>query len=133
MSESSEPGREPRLFMTELRVNDWSAAVRWYTETLELPLILIDEPQGFALLGDPTNGQLALKKTSETQWESPTRVRLVFKVDDLEACYRRLKLKGVDIGDVTINDREHYREVRLLGPEGILITLFDWDRRKERI
>ena len=119
--------------MTELRVNDWSAAVRWYTETLELPLLLKDEPQGFALLGDAKSGQLALKRANETHLGSPSRVRLVFEVDDLEASYRWLKLKGVDVGDVTINDREHYREVRLLGPEGTPITLFDWDRRKERI
>ena len=132
MSEALEPNDTPRLFMTELILADWSAGVHWYVKTFGLPLVLKDETRRFALLGDPRTGQLALKEARETESGSPTKVRLVFQVDDLEASHRRLKWRGVEVGDVTLNDREHYREVRLIGPEGTPITLFDWDRRGDR-
>ena len=126
MPENPMNSNQPRLFMTELTVRDWNLAVGWYVASLGLTVKLKDETGRFALLGDPESGQLAIKGTRDSEEGTPTRVRLVFQVDDLEAFHRRLKLNGVEVGDITTNDRERYREVRLVDPEGTPITVFDW-------
>lgn len=113
------------LFMLELRVADWPGAVSWYADVLGLRVALRDVANRFALLEAPGGGRLALKEGDRVPRHAG-HVRLVFRVDDLDAERRRLLDLGVPVGEAIANDREHYREARLADPEGTAITLFAW-------
>lgn len=126
MSEPSGSQDVLELFMTEVRVFDWPATVRWYVETLGLRVLLSDEPNGFILLG-AGQGRLALRRSTAT-CEAVNHTRFVFRVPDVDAERARLLASGVPVTEPVENDRESYREVRLTDPEGTAITLFTWMR-----
>ena len=111
-----------RLFMVELEVRDWSEGVSWFHETLGLELILRDEAHRFALLGR-SGVHLAVKQGVERP-QNP--IRLIFQIDDIEAERVRLLAAGVEVSPLQVNDTEGYFEVRLSGPAGIRICLFQF-------
>jgi catechol 2,3-dioxygenase-like lactoylglutathione lyase family enzyme len=111
--------------MTELVVSDWADAVAWYRDILGLELILLDAQRRFALLGDD-RGRLALKGGPAPAAEE--RVRLTFRVDDLDAAFDRLRASGAATEDIRHEPREGYRSFRMIGPERITITIFAWDQ-----
>lgn len=115
------------LFMTELHTADPDRIARWYAEVLGLRILLRDEPKGFVLLEAPGGGRLALKRSDEGR----RGCRLVFQVDDPDADRVRLQGLGVSVSEPSDNTEEHYREVRLVDPEGTPITLFAWSSRSE--
>lgn len=124
------PPVPPSLFMVEVPVADWPAAVHWYTACLGLRGLLRDERNGFALL-EAGPGKIALKRippADEAPSDSP-RPRLVFEVPDVDAARARLLSQGVPVGPATDYPAEEYREVRLADPEGTPITLFGWVAR----
>ena len=122
LSPHSGPG--PELFLTEIKVADWSRSVRWYVEILGLRMVLSDAEHAYALLAAGPS-RLALKGDAG---QAPGReaARLVFQVDDAEAQRERLIGLGVDVGPTLESDRESYREVRLADPDGTPISLFSW-------
>ena len=67
------------LYLVELTVADWPAAVAWYRDRLGLPVELIDEPNRYALLAAGP-GRVALKAGTPT----PGTTTLVFRVADLD-------------------------------------------------
>ena len=77
------------LFMTVVRVADWSNIVRWYTDTLGLVPILLDPLHEFAFLaaGQSRLGLQGVKGAREPS--VPSKVRLVFQVRDLDQERRR--------------------------------------------
>jgi catechol 2,3-dioxygenase-like lactoylglutathione lyase family enzyme len=115
------------LFMTVIKVADWSGAVAWYSNTLELEVVLQDAEHQFALLATGS-GRLGIQGTFQALPPSG-RVRLVFQVEDVDETRRRLLERGVSVGPPVDNHRENYREVRLRDPEGISLTLFSWTER----
>ncbi len=124
----NEPGQAPsgiELYLTEIRVVDWPKVLFWYTKRLGLPLLLRDEPGGFALLGT-ASGRLALKRSTSPD-AAIAHPRLVFRVVDLDAeprpTSRSWDGRRPSQAD---NRRESYREVRLTDPEGTPIMLFAW-------
>ena len=135
MAEFPEPEPEPLapdappfldLFMTVVRVADWSNAVRWYTDTLGLVPILLDAKHEFAFLaaGQSRLGLQGVKGPREAM--GPSRVRLVFQVSDVDRERRRLVALGLDVSMPLDNREEGYREVRLHDPDGNRLTLFAW-------
>ena len=112
------------LFVVELKVRDWAGAVRWYEETLGLPLVLRDSEHGFALFGSG-GARIGLKAAPEPAIKP---CRLIFQVENLEAEQARLCARGVEVGPPSDNEVEGYREIRLHDPEGTPITLFQWLR-----
>lgn len=101
MADISEPdsvsSAEPpflELFMTVVRVADWSNVVRWYTDTLGLVAILLDPQHEFAFLaaGQSRLGLQGVKGTPEPSGKS--RVRLVFQVPDVDLQRQRLLCWG---------------------------------------
>jgi predicted enzyme related to lactoylglutathione lyase len=114
------------LFMTVVRVADWSTIVRWYTDTLGLIPVLLDPQHEFAFLaaGQGRLGLQGIKRSSESSARS--NVRLVFQVEDLDFQHRRLIEQGVEVSAAIDNREEGYREIRLHDPVGNSLTLFAW-------
>ena len=109
------------LYFVELAVTDWPAAVRWYQDVLGLELLARDEAEQFALLA-ASGARLALKGA-----DAPASgARLVFEVEGLAEWGNRLREKGVKVEGRVKASAEGYRRVKLRGPEGAAITLFEW-------
>jgi predicted enzyme related to lactoylglutathione lyase len=133
MSDLAEPGSIADtaqsgldLFMTVVRVMDWSTTVPWYIETLGMVPILIDAEHEFALLA-AGDGRVGFKgiKSHRTEHER-TRVRFVFQVSDVDRERQRLVERGIVVSAPFDNPEEGYREVRLHDPEGNSLTMFTW-------
>ena len=78
------------LFMTVVKITNWSTIVRWYTDTLGLVPVLLDAEHEFAFLA-AGNGRLGLQGTKTARADGErSKVRLVFQVRDLDA--ERLRL-----------------------------------------
>jgi predicted enzyme related to lactoylglutathione lyase len=124
VSDTSQSGLD--LFMTVVRVMDWSATVPWYIETLGMVPVLIDADHEFALLA-AGDGRLGFKgiKSHRTEHER-TRVRFVFQVSDVDRERQRLVERGIVVSAPFDNPEEGYREVRLHDPEGNSLTMFTW-------
>jgi predicted enzyme related to lactoylglutathione lyase len=114
------------LFMTVVRVTEWSIIVPWYIDTLGMVPVLIDAEREFALLA-AGDGRLGFKglKTDCTVHER-TKVRFVFQVADVDRERQRLLELGVVVSVPFDNRDEGFREVRLHDPEGNSLTMFSW-------
>jgi predicted enzyme related to lactoylglutathione lyase len=114
------------LFMTVLKITNWSTIVPWYIDTLGLVPVLLDAEHEFAFLA-AGNGRLGLQGTRTARAvEERSKVRLVFQVRDVDAERLRLVERGVEVSMPIDNGEEGYREVRLHDPEGNTLTLFTW-------
>jgi catechol 2,3-dioxygenase-like lactoylglutathione lyase family enzyme len=108
------------LYMTELVVSDFAAAVAWYRDRLGLRLLLLDGPNRFALLQGADSGRLALKAGVPR----PGGVALHFEVADLAA-----ELARLGAADLVVKESaEGYREAFLTDPDGYAVGLFEWTR-----
>lgn len=115
-----------QLFMTVVKVTNWSATVRWYTDTLGLAPVLVDPKHEFALLA-AGSGRVGLQGIRDGRAaDGRSKVRLVFQVHDLDEERRKLSEHHVQVGAPVENRDEGYREVRLRDPEGNSLTLFAW-------
>jgi predicted enzyme related to lactoylglutathione lyase len=111
------------LYMVELAVADWPAAVAWYHEVLGLDVLLRVEEDQFALLR-AGSGRLALKVGKP----QPGSIVLTFEVDNLDTIREQLAEKGVSFqGPIKVSP-EGYRRAHLTDPDGYRFCLFDWDR-----
>ena len=95
-----------RLYMTELGVSDFPAAVAWWSHALQSVPSFRDDANGFALF-DVTGGRVALKRGS------PTGGTVHFEVDELPS------------GEVK-ESAEGYRRVKRVDPDGNVLVLFEW-------
>jgi catechol 2,3-dioxygenase-like lactoylglutathione lyase family enzyme len=112
------------LFMVELAVPDWPAALDWYASRLGLAVLLRDETGRFALLGAGT-GRVALK-------EGPAAAggtTLHFEVADLSAEVARLAALGELPESPPKDSPEGYRRVYFRDPAGHRVGLFEWGHR----
>ena len=116
----------PELFMVEVLVDDWAGSAGWYVDVLGLKPILEDR-QGRFLLLEAGSGRVAVKEGPPSADRGA--VRLIFRVEDLDASRDRLIGLGVAVGPVT-ESAEGYREARLADPEGTPIHLFAWMGRE---
>ena len=114
------------LFMTVVRVADWSTIVRWYIDTLGLAPVLLDPQHEFAFLA-AGQGRLGLQGVKGPHDRTvPSKVRIVFQVRDVNVERKRLIEKGVEVSAPFDNSEEGYREIRLHDPDGNSLTLFAW-------
>jgi catechol 2,3-dioxygenase-like lactoylglutathione lyase family enzyme len=118
---TSIPGLD--LYLTEIKVADWPARVRWYVTILGLRLAREDVPHQYALL-ESGGGRIALKGGLPAG--NPERpIRLVFEAADVDAVRTRLVASGVEVSPPEENP-EGYRAIRLRDPDGTPITIFCW-------
>lgn len=116
-------GRVRALYMVELIVADWLAAVAWYRDVLGLTLALTDAAQQFALF-EVGSGRLALKAGVP----QPGNGQLAFEVDDLPALLFRLAEQHV-VSEGPIQDSpEGYRRAVIRDLDGHRLCLFEWRR-----
>jgi catechol 2,3-dioxygenase-like lactoylglutathione lyase family enzyme len=111
------------LYLVELTVADWPAALAWYRDRLCLPVELLDEPNRYALL-TAGSGRVALKAGTP----SPGTVKLAFRVADLDGELRRLAGVGITPQGPLRASIEGYRSARFADPDGHRIELFEWVR-----
>jgi predicted enzyme related to lactoylglutathione lyase len=123
---TSEPGLA--LYLTEIKVTDWSGMVQWYTTILGLRLAREDAPHQYALL-DSGEGRVALKGRRPAGSASGP-VRLVFEAADVDLVRAGLTSAGVDVS-LPEESPEGYRAIRLRDPEGTPITVFSWKSKVE--
>ncbi len=112
----------PALFMTELTVSDWAAAVDWYRRVLGLAVQVEDVAKGFALLRGHGGGRLALKAGTPT----PSAAVLHFRVADLDAELARLAAAGIAPTGPIQASPEGYRRAAVRDPDGHAVGLFEW-------
>ena len=109
------------LYLVELTVTDWPAALAWYRDRLGVPVELIDESNRYALLAGSA-GRIALKAGRPT----PGTTKLVFLVPDLDSKLDHLAASGiVPDGPVKVSP-EGYRSARFRDPDGHRVELFAW-------
>lgn len=114
------------LYLVELTVADWPAAVAWYQDTLGLPVLLMAEMDHFALL-QAGNGRVALKAGRP----EPGTTLLTFEVDNLVAELERLAARGLVPEAPLKTSPEGYRRAIIRDPDGYRICLFDWEGRSK--
>src|SRR5262245_24273781 len=91
----STPG--PALYLTEIKVTDWPAMVRWYVATLGMRLTREDEPHQYALLESDSGGGRVAIKAGRPPGMPPGPVRLVFETAALESLRTQLAAAGEDV------------------------------------
>ena len=87
-----------RLSVVRVFVRDWPRALRFYTETLGIPLALRNDDLGWAQLATG-QAQLALERLGPESGESALTGRFLgvsLAVADLYATYEQLFARGVD-------------------------------------
>ena len=109
-------GKIGGVAFTELTVSDWPRSVAWYRDGLGLSVVLMDEANRFALLGN-----LAIKHGTP----NPGTTLLHIQVPNLTDALAHLAALGIHpVGELKSSD-EGYTRARLIDPDGHGIVLFE--------
>jgi catechol 2,3-dioxygenase-like lactoylglutathione lyase family enzyme len=111
------------LYLVELTVADWTASLAWYRDRLGLAVVLVDQPNRYALLSAGP-ARIALKCGTP----SPGKTKLAFHVPSLDARVRQFAERGLTPAGPPKVSPEGYRSVRLEDPDGHRLELFEWIR-----
>lgn len=114
------------LYLVQLTVANCPASLRWYQEALGAKLLLMREPEGFALLR-LGGGRVALKAGTPI----PGNTLLTFEVANLEAELARLATNGLHAQGPVQVSAEGYRSAIFTDPDGHRISLFEWTSREK--
>ena len=88
-------GRVTRLWLTVIHVRDMERAIRFYHETLELPVALNAEIFNHAEVGpEEPLAKIGLHATGKEN-KRKRRTGIVFETDDIYTLHERLKRQGV--------------------------------------
>jgi len=120
-----------RLDIVVIKVKDWPAAVRWYTEEFGLRLLYREDDHRWCQLAFPDGGTtLALFGVDAVDLTTQNRCIPDILVDDLAATVDYLRRRGVAFrGDIRGGD-EGYRVISLIDPEGNELQFYEWVERK---
>src|ERR1700730_11688350 len=114
-----------KLSIVRIFVTEWERAVRFYTETLGIPLGFRDDAAGWAQL-DTGEGQLALERVELSDAEGRALVGrfvgVTLEVPDILAAHTHLVERGVDF--VEPPERQPWGGIlaHLRDPDGNVIT-----------
>lgn len=117
---------EYKLFAVRVFVSNWERAIRFYTETLEMPAAYRNDEVGWAQLATG-EAQLPLERTDSADPEANSLVgRFVgvsLEVPDIAAAYKALTDRGVDF--LAPPEQQPWGGVlaHLRDPDGNIITL----------
>jgi catechol 2,3-dioxygenase-like lactoylglutathione lyase family enzyme len=113
------------LDLVTIQVRDWAAAVQWYTQVLGLPIITLDEEDGFCMLGtDGATLALAADHPDQAVGTGENRLAPAFRVTDLDGTLERLRSLGVKVDPRIDGEDEGYRLARVYDPEGNRLHLY---------
>ena len=113
------------LDLVTIQVRSWAAAVQWYSEVLGLPIITLDEDDGFCMFG--TGGAtlaLASDHPDQAVGTEENRLAPAFRIADLDGTLVRLRSLGVRADPVIDGEDEGYRLARIYDPEGNRLHLY---------
>ena len=113
------------LDLVTIQVRSWAAAVQWYSEVLGLPIITLDEDDGFCMFGtDGATLALASDHPDQAAGTEENRLAPAFRVADLDGTLVRLRSLGVRADPVIDGEDEGYRLARIYDPEGNRLHLY---------
>jgi len=119
-----------KLYAVRVFVTDWDRAIRFYTETLQMPVAYRDDKIGWAQMATG-EGQLALERVDPTDDEGQALVgRFVgvsLQVPDILTTYETLVKRGVDF--VAPPEKQPWGGIlaHLRDPDGNVVTLLGGD------
>ncbi len=88
-------GKITRVWLTMIRVSDLDKAVKFYTETLALPVVLDARRFNHVEVGpNEPLAKIGLHATGK-KYKKKRRTGIVFETDDIDALHARLKGAGV--------------------------------------
>lgn len=94
-----------------LYVQDWEAAKKFYSETLEWPLVYCDDTIGWCEYGAENATHVAINKVGEHDpaIQRGNQITITFTVEDVHAATKELRARGVRCEDpVLIPGVVHY-------------------------
>jgi predicted enzyme related to lactoylglutathione lyase len=111
----------PALYLVELTVGDWPAAVAWFGAVLDVGPRSFPGGEPYALF-ETAGGRVALKRGAP----HPGGVLLALEVGDLTAELDRLARRGIIPAEPPKVSAEGYRRAILHAADGHRVSLFDW-------
>ena len=121
---------EYKLYAVRVFVTDWDRAIRFYAETLQMPVAYRNDKIGWAQMATG-EGQLALERVDPTDNEGQALVgRFVgvsLQVPDILTTYEALVRRGVDF--VAPPEKQPWGGIlaHLRDPDGNVVTLLGGD------
>jgi catechol 2,3-dioxygenase-like lactoylglutathione lyase family enzyme len=113
------------LDLVTIQVRDWAGAVQWYTQVLGLPIVTMDEDDGFCMLGtDGAALALASDHPDQAAGSEENRLAPAFRVADIDGTLERLRSFGVKIDPHIDGEDEGYRLARIYDLEGNRLHLY---------
>ncbi len=101
-----------KLDIIELRVKNWQKMLDWFTNTLGLTLVVKEDDDKFALVGDKKGLMIGIWMDKS---KSKQRYVPYFKVDNLQHYINKLKNKSVKVGKI---QKKHWDEqAKVIDPE----------------
>jgi predicted enzyme related to lactoylglutathione lyase len=111
----------PALYLVELTVSDWPAAVAWFGAVLDVSPRTFPGREPYALF-ETAGGRVALKGGPP----QPGGVLLALEVGDLAAELDRLARHGIVPAGPPKVSAEGYRRAVLHAPDEHVVSLFEW-------
>jgi predicted enzyme related to lactoylglutathione lyase len=111
----------PALYLVELTVGDWPAAVAWFGAVLDVSPRSFPGSEPYALF-ETASGRVALKRGAP----HPGGILLALEVEDLTAELDRLAGRGIVPAEPPKVSAEGYRRAMLHAPDGHRVSLFEW-------
>ncbi len=111
----------PALYLVELTVGDWPAAVAWFGAVLAVSPRSFPGSEPYALF-ETTGGRVGLKGGTP----HPGGVLLAVEVVDLTTELDRLAGQGIVPAEPPKVSAEGYRRAILHAPDGHRVSLFEW-------
>jgi len=119
-----------RLNIVRVFVTDWERALRFYTETLEIPTTFRSDDMGWAQL-DTGQGQLALERVAADDEEGQSMVGrflgVSLEVDDIRELHRELERRDVFFRCPPVDQAWGGTLAHLEDPDGNVLTLIGSD------
>jgi catechol 2,3-dioxygenase-like lactoylglutathione lyase family enzyme len=113
------------LDLVTIQVREWAEAVRWYTQVLGLPIITLEEEDGFCMLRtDGATLALASDHPDQAAGTEENRLAPAFRVTDLDGTLERLRSFGVKVDPRIDGEDEGYRLARIYDLEGNRLHLY---------
>ncbi len=107
-----------------VRTGYFDAAVRFFAETLDLPLAARDDLRDFAMFRLPSGQLVEIFGPRDTQHDFMTAPVAGFEVEDVRAARRELEAQGVEFVTEVMNWGGGAASTYFRGPDGHLYELW---------